>query len=111
VGKPPPCATRPGPRPHRCKTCPPCSATPGEHGLSSKAYTGRSAYPVGFYQQLAGSPNIVRSDQIRTDATHLSQLSMIWHDSPADEHPPADVTTGQDTIWRAVDAIVAAGHW
>jgi len=83
----------------------------GEHGLSWKAYTGRSAYPVAFYQQLAGSPNIVRSDQIRTDATHLSQLSMIWHDSPADEHPPADVTTGQDTIWRAVDAIVAAGHW
>ena len=66
---------------------------------------------MAFYQQLAGSPNIVRSDQIRTDATHLSQLSMIWHDSPADEHPPADVTTGQDTIWRAVDAIVTAGHW
>jgi len=36
----------------------------GDHGLSWKAYTGTSSYPVAFYQQLKGLPNIVRSDQI-----------------------------------------------
>ena len=36
---------------------------------------------------------------------------MVWHDSPYDEHPVADVTRGQDKIWQAVDAIVTAGHW
>ncbi len=83
----------------------------GDHGLSWKAYTGASSYPVSFYRQLAGSPNIVRSDQIIADAASLPQLSMVWHDSPYDEHPVADVTRGQDTIWQAVSAIAAAGHW
>ncbi|MDQ2709440.1 MAG: hypothetical protein M3Z25_18240 [Actinomycetota bacterium] len=83
----------------------------GDHGLSWKAYTGRSGYPVSFYQQLKGSPNIVRSDQIVADAATLPQLSMVWHDSPYDEHPIADVTLGQDKIWQAVDAIVTAGLW
>jgi len=84
-----------------------------QHGLTWKAYTGRSSYPVSFYQQLHGSPNVVRSARIRTDAASgtLPQLSMVWHDSPDDEHPVADVTRGHDTIWQAVDAIVAAGHW
>jgi len=82
-----------------------------DHGLSWKAYTGRSSYPVAFYSQLAGSPNVVRSAQLLTDATALPQLSMVWHDSPDDEHPPADLTRGQDAVWRAVDAIVTAGHW
>jgi len=36
---------------------------------------------------------------------------MVWHDSPYDEHPVADVTRGQDKIWQAVDAIVTAGLW
>jgi hypothetical protein len=83
----------------------------GDHQLSWHAYTGRSSYPVAFYRQLAGSPHIGRSDQIRADAARLPQLAMVWHDSPADEHPPADVATGQNAIWPAVDAIVAAGHW
>ncbi len=83
----------------------------GDHGLTWKAYTGSSSYPVAFYQQLAGSPNIVRSDRILADAAGLPQLSMVWHDSPYDEHPVADVTRGQDKIWQAVDAIVTAGHW
>ncbi len=71
----------------------------GEHQLTWKAYTGSSSYPVGFYQQLSGSPNIVRSDQIVTDARNLPQLSMVWHDSPYDEHPVADVSRGQRKIW------------
>ncbi len=85
----------------------------GEHGLSWKAYTGSSSYPVNFYQQLNGSPNIVRSDDIITDAQNatLPELSMVWHDSPYDEHPVADVTLGQDKIWQAVDAVVTAGLW
>jgi hypothetical protein len=82
-----------------------------DHGLSWKAYTGTSSYPVAFYQQLKGSPNIVRSDQIVPDAANLPRLSMVWHDSPFDEHPVADVAKGQDKIWHAVDAIVSAGLW
>ena len=82
-----------------------------DHGLSWKAYTGASSYPVAFYRQLAGSPNIAGSKQIIADAASLPQLSMVWHDSPYDEHPVADVTRGQDTIWQAVSAIAAAGHW
>src|SRR5581483_72450 len=61
----------------------------GDHGLSWKAYTGTSSYPVNFYQQLKGSPNIVRSDQIVADAANLPALSTVWHDSPYDEHPVA----------------------
>ena len=82
-----------------------------DHGLSWKAYTGSSAYPVAFYAQLKGSPAIVPSDQIVADAGSLAALSMVWHDSPYDEHPVADVSKGQDKIWQAVDAVVAAGHW
>ncbi|MDQ6783287.1 MAG: hypothetical protein M3063_07580 [Actinomycetota bacterium] len=82
-----------------------------DHKLTWKAYTGSSAYPVSFYEQLQGSANIVRSNQIVADASDLARLSMVWHNSPYDEHPPADVTKGQNKIWQAVDAIVAAGHW
>jgi Phosphoesterase family len=83
----------------------------GDHGLSWAAYTGESSYPVAFYEQLKGSPNITRSDQIVADAAQLPNLSMLWHDSPFDEHPVADVTLGHDKIWQAVSAIVAAGLW
>jgi len=85
----------------------------GDHGLSWKAYTGSSSYPVAFYTQLNGSANVLRSDQIVADAAAgaLPTLSMVWHDSPYDEHPVADVTKGQDTIWQAADAIVKTGHW
>ncbi|MDT0264621.1 alkaline phosphatase family protein, partial [Jatrophihabitans lederbergiae] len=41
----------------------------------------------------------------------MAQLSMVWHDSPYDEHPVADVSRGQDKIWQAVDAVVRAGLW
>jgi hypothetical protein len=82
-----------------------------DHGLSWKAYTGSSSYPLAFYQQLKGSANIVRSRQLVNDAVALPALSMVWHDSPYDEHPVADVSLGQDAVWQAVDAIVRAGHW
>ncbi|MCU1667224.1 MAG: hypothetical protein JWP40_151 [Blastococcus sp.] len=82
-----------------------------DHGLSWKVYSGKSGYPVEFYEQLKGSPDIVHSDQIVSEAAHLPALSMVWHDSPYDEHPVADVTLGQDKVWQAVDAIVTAGLW
>ncbi|HET9647128.1 MAG TPA: alkaline phosphatase family protein [Microlunatus sp.] len=84
-----------------------------DHGLSWKVYTGTSGYPVDFYTQLKGSPNIVASDDIVTDATNhaLPDLSMVWHDPPYDEHPLADVSQGQDKVWQAVDAIITAGMW
>jgi hypothetical protein len=85
----------------------------GDNGLTWKAYTGKGGYPVSFYQQLKGSPNIVGSDQIVTDAAagSLPVLSMVWHDSPYDEHPIANVTLGHNKIWQAVDAVVKAGLW
>ena len=68
---------------------------------------------AGVSTQLHGSANIVRSDQLSVDAAagRLPQLSMVWHDSPYDEHPVADVRLGQDAIWQAVTAVAAAGLW
>ena len=85
----------------------------GDHGLTWKVYAGTSGYPVNFYTQLKGSPNIVASNDILTDATNktLPDLSMVWHDSPYDEHPVADVTKGQDAVWQIVDAVTTAGLW
>jgi hypothetical protein len=36
---------------------------------------------------------------------------MLWHNSPNDEHPPANVTTGMELIWQSVDAVVQSGGW
>lgn len=35
----------------------------------------------------------------------------MWHDTPLDEHPPADVGQGMNTIWQAIHAVVRAGLW
>ncbi|HSP38873.1 MAG TPA: alkaline phosphatase family protein [Frankiaceae bacterium] len=85
----------------------------GDHGLSWKVYSGKSGYPVEFYTQLKGSPNVVPSSQFTADAAagKLPQLAMVWHDSPLDEHPTADVSLGMHAIWQAVDAVVQAGLW
>ena len=82
-----------------------------DHGLTWTCYTGTSGYPVEFYTQLKGSPNIVRHDRIGADAANLPALSMVWHDSPYDEHPVADITLGHNQIWTDVAAVAAAGHW
>jgi phospholipase C len=84
-----------------------------DHGLTWKVYAGRSGYPVSFYTQLKGSANITGSDEIAADAKAgaLPALAMVWHDSPYDEHPVADVSLGQGKVWQAVDAIAAAGLW
>jgi hypothetical protein len=84
-----------------------------DNGLTWKAYTGASGYPVSLYTQLKGSADIVGSDQIVADAAagRLPDLALVWHDPPDDEHPVADVTLGQNKVWQAVDAIVTAGLW
>ncbi len=84
-----------------------------DHGLTWKVYAGSSGYPVNFYTQLKRSANIVGSDQIVADAKAgaLPALAMVWHDSPYDEHPVADVSLGQGKVWPAVNAIASAGLW
>ncbi|HEV7664887.1 MAG TPA: alkaline phosphatase family protein [Chloroflexota bacterium] len=88
-------------------------ALAGDHGLTWRGYTGRSQYPLDLYTQLKGSPNIHAVAQFAADAAAgaLPALSYIWHDSPLDEHPPANVTLGMNAIWQAVDAVVRAGLW
>jgi hypothetical protein len=84
-----------------------------DNGVAWRGYTGRSHYPLNLYKQLAQSAHVVSSNQFLTDAKagQLPALCLMWHDSPFDEHPPADVTQGQDTIWQVVDAVVSAGQW
>jgi hypothetical protein len=85
----------------------------GDQAVHWRAYTGRAQYPLSFYTQLRGSPNIVSVAQFAADAKagSLPALSYMWHDSPLDEHPPANVTLGMNAIWQAVDAVVQAGGW
>jgi hypothetical protein len=84
-----------------------------DHGVSWRCYTGSGDFPIAFYRQLVGSPNVRHSAEFVTEtrAGNLPALSMLWHNSPLDEHPPADVSTGMSAIWQAVDAVVQAGHW
>ncbi|HUB03730.1 MAG TPA: alkaline phosphatase family protein [Solirubrobacteraceae bacterium] len=78
-----------------------------------RAYAASNDYPVAFYTELKGSPNVVPSSQFLTDAKagQLPALALLWHNTPYDEHPPANVTEGMDTIWQAVDAAVQGGAW
>lgn len=84
-----------------------------DHGVTWHGYTGRSHYPLSFYKQLRGSKNIRSTASFAADALagKLPALSYIWHDSPLDEHPPADVTLGHNAVWQAVDAVVRGGLW
>jgi len=83
------------------------------NGLTWKGYTGSSGYPLQFYKDLRGSPNLVASSTFIADAQggNLPDLSMVWHDAPYDEHPTADITLGHNTIWQCVDAAVRGGEW
>lgn len=82
-------------------------------GTSWACYTGSDDYPAGFYRQLKGSPNLLASGQFVDDAAagKLPQLVYLWHNSPYDEHPLADVSLGMNKIWQSVDAVVKAGGW
>ena len=76
------------------------------HNVAWRAYAASNDYPVGFYTELKGSPNIVPSAQFVTDAKagRLPALVMLWHNSPYDGHPRANVTEGMDRIWQSADA-------
>ncbi|MBV9603981.1 MAG: hypothetical protein JO027_02675 [Solirubrobacterales bacterium] len=78
-----------------------------------RAYAASAEYPVGFYTELKSSPNVVSSSSFITDAKagSLPALVLLWHNSPYDEHPPANVTEGMDLIWQSVDAVVQGGGW
>jgi hypothetical protein len=84
-----------------------------EHGVPWRAYTGAGRYPVRFYTQLEGSPNVVRTRQFAADAAagDLPALVYVWHTGAQSEHPPANVTRGMDAVWRSVDAVVRGGGW
>jgi Phosphoesterase family len=88
-------------------------ALAAKNGMTWKGYTGSTGYPLQFYKDLQGSANIVRSDTFINDAQGgaLPDLSMVWHDSPYDEHPKANITLGHNKIWQYVDAAVKGGEW
>ena len=83
------------------------------NGVAWRAYAASGNYPVAFYTELQGSTNVVSTSQFLTDAKagKLPALVLLWHNSPYDEHPPANVTEGMDTIWQSVDAAVQGGAW
>jgi hypothetical protein len=83
------------------------------NGVTWRAYAASNDYPVAFYTQLKGSPNVVASSRFISDAKSggLPALVLLWHNSPNDEHPPANVTQGMDLIWQSVDAVVQGDGW
>jgi hypothetical protein len=84
-----------------------------QQGVAWRVYAASGNYPVDFYTQLQGSANVVSTSQFLTDAKAgtLASLVMLWHNSPFDEHPPANVTEGMDLVWQSVDAVVQSGGW
>ena len=85
----------------------------GEHGVDWKLYAASGNYPIAFYEEVQSSPNIHSTTQFVADveAGGLATLSFLYHDPPLDEHPPANVTAGMNANRKAIDAVVAAGHW
>jgi hypothetical protein len=84
-----------------------------DHGLSWAFYAAASNYPAAFYRQLEGSPHVRSSTEFVEDVDKgsLPNLVFLYHDSPLDEHPPAEVSQGMDAVWQAVDAVVKQGFW
>jgi hypothetical protein len=84
-----------------------------ENGSSCRVYAADQSYPASFYAELKGSPTISTSAQFVPDveAGNLPTLSFLYHSSPLDEHPPADVTKGMNAVWQAVDAVVRQELW
>jgi phospholipase C len=84
-----------------------------EQSTGWRFYAAGGNYPIAFYQQVQGSTNIRASTDFIADvqAEGLPALTFLYHNSPLDEHPPANVTDGMNTIWQSVDAVVQAGLW
>lgn len=112
-GQSPTLKNPPGLRPQHVWDMPSLPGLADEHGVSWRFYAAANDYPVAFYRQLQGSPNIRSTSDFVGDvrANGLPALSFLYHDAPLDEHPPADVTQGMNAVWQAVDAVVGAGLW
>ena len=82
-----------------------------DHGLTWKAYTGTSATRSRSTTSSTAPRTSCAATRSSPTPRTCPPCRMVWHDSPYDEHPIADVTLGHDKIWQAVDAIVAAGLW
>jgi hypothetical protein len=85
----------------------------GDHGVGWRCYVPPDHFPIGFYQQLQGSADVLPSSQFAADAKagNLPPLVYLWHQGGDDEHPPADISTGMNLVWQAVDAAVQGGAW
>lgn len=85
----------------------------GQHGVPWRCYVPPDHYPVSFYEQLKGSPNLVSNQKFIADAAagNLPDLVYVWHNSGGDEHAPADIRIGMKLIWQCVDAVVKGGGW
>ena len=85
----------------------------GANGVAWRAYAASGDYPVGFYTQLKGSPNVVLLLAVpdRRQGRQAARARAPVAQQPSDEHPPANVTDGMDLIWQSVDAVVQAGGW
>ena len=83
------------------------------NGVDWRAYTGDEGYPVRFYAELVGSPNVVHSNRFLADAAagDLPSLIYLWAAGNVSEHPPCDVNVGMRHAWQCVDAVVRAGGW
>src|SRR4051812_29151444 len=84
-----------------------------DNGVEWRAYAAPGDYPVAFYTQLKGAPNVLPSARFVAAAAAgaLPPLVYLWHDPPDDEHPAQNVTDGMNAVWRAVAAVVAGGGW
>jgi hypothetical protein len=84
-----------------------------DNHVSWRCYVPPDGYPMQFFKQLKGSPNLVQSTQFVADAKkgNLPALVYMWHAGGDDEHPPADVNKGMNVIWQCVDAVVQGGGW
>jgi phospholipase C len=91
-----------------------------EHGVTWRCYGSQEPanpnllYPIEFYSQLRGSPNVVPTGQLLDDINTrwpLPALVYVWHESGSDEHPPSSVNKGMNAIWQIVDSVVKAGGW
>src|SRR5207302_510971 len=79
----------------------------------SAYYPPPGGYPVCFYEELQGSPNVKSSTDFVTDAAagNLPPLVYLWHAEGDDEHAPANITDGMNLIWQSVDAVARGGGW
>jgi phospholipase C len=91
-------------------------------GHSWGAFAAQDQYPVKFITELTNASaqaNVHGPGSFMTmaQAGNLPDLCYVWSPTGYDEHPPIAGTspgyigTGQDLVWREIDALVAGGGW